>query len=100
MASDPDSPSTPSGMLTYKIQENTLDASAFRIDPDTGLITTMILLDREEKDRYKIILEVSDNGEPRQSVTSVLNINILDIDDHKPRFDRDVVSGSCCSKQF
>lgn len=79
-------------MLTYKIQEDTSDANAFKIDSVTGLITTTALLDRESKDVYNIILEVSDNGKPSQSVTRILRINVLDIDDHKPRFVRDIVS--------
>lgn len=39
-----------------------------------------------------MILEVSDNGEPPQASTRVLNINVLDVDDHKPRFIREIVS--------
>lgn len=39
-----------------------------------------------------MILEVSDNGEPPQASTRVLRINVLDVDDHKPRFIRDTVS--------
>lgn len=49
-------------------------------------------LDREAKSSYKVIIEVSDDGQPPQSVTRVLHINVLDIDDHKPRFVREVVS--------
>lgn len=60
-------------------------------DVMTGLITTMKPLDRETKSSYKIIIEVSDSGQPSQSATRVLRINVLDIDDHKPRFARDIV---------
>lgn len=49
-------------------------------------------LDRETKSSYNIIVEVSDHGQPPQAATTVLHINVLDIDDHKPRFNRDVVS--------
>lgn len=61
------------------------------VDPLTGLITTLKPLDRETKGSYKIIIEVSDNGQPPQSATRVLRINVLDIDDHRPRFARDIV---------
>lgn len=57
----------------------------------SGLITTLKPLDRETKASYKIIIEVSDNGQPPQSATRVLRINVLDIDDHRPRFARDIV---------
>lgn len=58
----------------------------------SGLITTLKPLDREQKASYKIIIEVSDHGQPPQAATRVLRINVLDIDDHRPRFVRDVVS--------
>lgn len=60
-------------------------------DPLTGLITTLKPLDREAKAVYKIIIEVSDSGQPPQSATRVLRINVLDIDDHQPRFGRELV---------
>lgn len=62
------------------------------LDPISGLITTLKPLDREQKGSYKIIIEVSDHGQPPQAATRVLRINVLDIDDHRPRFVRDVVS--------
>lgn len=66
-------------------------------DAQTGLIITLKPLDREAKSVYKIIIEVSDSGQPPQSATRVLRINVLDIDDHLPRFDRELV---CFSPVF
>lgn len=60
----------------------------------SGLITTLKPLDREQKASYKIIIEVSDHGQPPQAATRVLRINVLDIDDHRPRFVRDIVRDS------
>lgn len=57
-------------------------------------------MDRETKSSYKIIIEVSDNGQPPQSATRVLRINILDIDDHRPRFAREIVSFSIFNVSF
>ncbi|XP_058460277.1 cadherin-23 [Malaya genurostris] len=90
IASDPDSPATASGTLRYRIQSDIEDAKSFRIDDKSGLISTTKSLDRETKAMYNIIIEVSDMGEPPQASTIVLRINVLDIDDHKPRFERDV----------
>ncbi|XP_017481610.1 PREDICTED: cadherin-23, partial [Rhagoletis zephyria] len=92
VASDPDNPNTPSGMLSYKILQDTADAELFTIDEKTGLITTLQSLDREVKDMYTIILEVSDDGQPRQSVTRILQITVLDVDDHAPHFAREIDS--------
>lgn len=90
VASDPDSPASPSGTLRYRIQSDIEDAKSFRIDSKTGLISTTKSLDRETKSMYNMIIEVSDMGEPPQASTIVLRINVLDIDDHKPRFLRDI----------
>lgn len=64
----------------------------FILDPHTGLIITVKSLDRESKSSYNIIVEVTDNGQPPQAATRVLRINILDVDDHKPRFIREAVN--------
>lgn len=92
VANDPDHPDTPSGTLYYHILDDTTDANFFHIDESTGLITTTDLLDREMKDLYHIILEVYDDGQPRQSVTRVLQIRVLDVDDCEPIFIREVVN--------
>lgn len=62
------------------------------VDDLSGLIITVKSLDREKKSSYNIIIEVSDNGKPPQASTRVLRINVIDVDDHRPRFIRDVVS--------
>lgn len=92
VAHDPDNPSTPSGTLAYRIQDDIEDAKTFRIDKFSGLITTVKPLDRESKAMYRIIVEVTDHGQPPQAATRVLRINVLDIDDHKPQFVRDTDS--------
>lgn len=90
VAHDPDNPATPSGTLAYRIQDDIEDAKTFRIDKFSGLITTLKPLDREAKSSYSIIIEVTDHGQPPQAATRVLRINVLDIDDHKPRFAREI----------
>ncbi|GAB0099897.1 cadherin EGF LAG seven-pass G-type receptor 3 [Sergentomyia squamirostris] len=92
IASDPDSPTTLSGMLRFSIQNDTDDANAFRINGKTGLISTVQPLDRETQASYSVIIVVSDKGDPPQAATRVLRINVMDIDDHKPRFIRDIHS--------
>lgn len=99
IASDPDDESTPSGTITYRILPDTPDAEAFVIDAHSGLITTRQSMDRETKDMYRILLEVSDNGQPKQSATRILQIAILDVDDHEPRFAREAVSERSVSEE-
>ena len=55
---------------------------------NTGLITTRVALDREERQSYTLILEARDLGSPAQQTSRLLNVIVKDIDDHPPRFDR------------
>ncbi|XP_017888603.1 cadherin-23 [Ceratina calcarata] len=91
VASDPDDPNLPNGKITFKFLEDGnfgKDASAFKINSETGLITTRKLLDRETKDSYTLILVAQDLGSPPQQATRVLQVIVNDIDDHKPHFKR------------
>lgn len=95
VASDPDDPNLPNGRITFRFLEDGnfgKDASAFRINRDTGLISTRKLLDRETKDSYTLILVAQDLGEPPQQATRVLQVIVNDIDDHKPHFKRSLDS--------
>jgi hypothetical protein len=53
-----------------------------------------LLLDREQKENYTLIIVIQDHGEPPQQATRVLQVQVLDIDDHKPLFKRGLVSMS------
>lgn len=91
-AKDPDDPTTPSGLLRYRIQNDIEDAKYFKIETLSGIITTTKVLDREAKDKFNIIVEVSDHGDPPQASARVLKINVIDVDDEDPLFTRDVSS--------
>jgi len=95
VASDPDDPNLPNGRITFRFLEDGnfgKDASAFRINSETGLISTRKLLDRETKDSYTLILVAQDLGDPPQQATRVLQVIVNDIDDHKPHFKRSLDS--------
>lgn len=91
-AKDPDDPTTPSGSMRYRIQNDIEDAKYFKIEALSGIITTTKVLDRETKDMFNIIVEVSDQGDPPQASARVLKINVVDVDDEEPLFVRDVNS--------
>jgi hypothetical protein len=92
LGKDLDESTSPSGILRYSIQNDIEDAKYFKIEALSGVITTTQILDREVKDKYNIIVEVSDQGMPAQASSRVLKINILDVDDEIPLFNRDVHS--------
>ena len=52
----------------------------------SGLITTRVALDREERESYTLILEARDLGNPVQQTSRLLTVNVKDIDDHPPRY--------------
>ena len=89
VATDPDDPSTANGKIIYSFPDDgTIVRKLFEIDPNTGLITTRVALDREERDQYTLIVEAKDLGNPVQQTTRLLNVFVKDIDDHPPEFDR------------
>nr|XP_032511121.1 cadherin-23 isoform X1 [Danaus plexippus plexippus] len=88
VASDPDDPTQPSGQLSYSIQQDDADSKIFSIDPDSGLLTTRQMLDRESKATYTLVLVVSDHGSPPQQSSRIVTVHVGDIDDHKPHFSR------------
>lgn len=63
----------------------------FASDSETGLVTTQSSLDREFQDIYQLLLVVQDGGSPPQQATRLLKVQVLDVDDHKPLFQRNLV---------
>ena len=80
------------GVVRYSFKidgsKNVMETNEFKIDPESGLITSKISFDREEKSQYELILSARDYlGEPQvfESLQKV-NIVIKDIDDNQPEF--------------
>ena len=84
MASDIDEKAN--GFVTYRIiGGNTNDA--FVIDPpNTGIVQTNIILDREIKSSYRLEIEAYDSGTPQFSSTCFLKISVIDVNDNEPTF--------------
>ncbi|XP_078305425.1 cadherin EGF LAG seven-pass G-type receptor 1 isoform X1 [Panthera onca] len=77
--------------ITYVLED---PVPQFRIDPDTGTVYTVTELDYEEQAAYTLAITARDNGIPRKSDTTSLEILILDANDNAPRFLRDFYQGS------
>lgn len=58
----------------------------FKIEPESGIVTLLKPLDREEKALYNLTLKASDMGEPSLSSTTVLIVSVQDINDSPPVF--------------
>ena len=68
-------------------------SDTFAIDQTSGLITVSALgLDHEEVEHYILIVSARDGGEPALTSTATVFINILDVNDNAPQFDKSVYS--------
>lgn len=68
---------------------STEDASTFRIDSRTGIVTTRTSLDREKTQIYTVLLKASDMATQvtaRQTATTTLVVTVLDDNDNYPQF--------------
>ena len=65
-----------------------VDSHSFSIDPDTGLITTAVILDHEMKSLYEFEVRALDGGNPRKMASMAVTVEIEDGNDHDPVFDQ------------
>lgn len=79
-ASDADS----GGELRYTL----LQLAPFALDPGTGQLSVAGPLDREMVSRYVLEVECWDGGTPPLSAQALVHVEVLDINDHPPRFDQ------------
>ncbi|GAA6091168.1 cadherin-23 isoform X1, partial [Tachysurus ichikawai] len=71
-------------LLTYSLQGP--GANAFSLDPDTGLIRSLRLLNSFE--RFNLTVVATDHGRPPLWGTALLQITIVDVNDNRPVFVR------------
>uniref|UniRef100_A0A667YJH3 Cadherin EGF LAG seven-pass G-type receptor 2 n=1 Tax=Myripristis murdjan TaxID=586833 RepID=A0A667YJH3_9TELE len=77
--------------ITYIMEDN---VPQFKIDPDTGAITTQIEIDYEDQASYTLAIIASDNGIPQKSDTTYVEIIVLDANDNAPQFIGDRYQGA------
>uniref|UniRef100_A0A671R1R9 Cadherin EGF LAG seven-pass G-type receptor 1-like n=1 Tax=Sinocyclocheilus anshuiensis TaxID=1608454 RepID=A0A671R1R9_9TELE len=77
--------------ITYIMEDN---VPQFKIDPDTGAITTQMEIDYEDQASYTLAIIARDNGIPQKSDTTYVEIIVLDANDNVPQFGRDKYQGS------
>ncbi|XP_056311409.1 cadherin EGF LAG seven-pass G-type receptor 1 isoform X2 [Danio aesculapii] len=77
--------------ITYIMEDN---VPQFKIDPDSGAITTQMEIDYEDQASYTLAIIARDNGIPQKSDTTYVEIIILDANDNSPRFGRDKYQGT------
>ncbi|XP_045930685.1 protocadherin-16-like [Micropterus dolomieu] len=74
-----------SGEINYKITAG--DPSGdFRLDRQSGVLSTSRPLDREKRDGYMLTVTAQDQGHLALSSTTTVEVTVMDINDHNPQF--------------
>ena len=76
--------------LFTKLYLLTSGNDSFAIAPDTGIITTKNLLDREVIPSYKICVVATDRGVKQLSTSMFINIILKDVQDSSPTFEKPI----------
>ncbi|XP_077053022.1 cadherin-23 isoform X1 [Siphateles boraxobius] len=73
--------------LSYFITGGNQDGK-FSVGFRTGVLRTVVGLDRETEDSYRLVIEAIDNGpaEERRTGTATVYVEVLDVNDNKPIF--------------
>ena len=80
-----DSDNGRNGTVEYRIMNST---SLFAIDNTTGYISTNNTFNRKMQPSYTLIVLASDHGTPPKSTTAIVIVEVTDINDEQPLFDR------------
>ena len=79
------------GSITYSIPQGN---GVFVIDSATGNVTLEEPLDFESEVTYNVTLVATDDGVPTRSATSVLYVEVADVNDNPPVFTQDLYTGT------
>ncbi|XP_058522724.1 protocadherin-23 [Ochotona princeps] len=82
-ATDPDSGLN--GLLEYSVIAGN-HGEVFWIDAQSGMITTNAVLDYEASSSYSLVVQAKDAGTPSLSATTVVNVQVVDLNDNAPFF--------------
>ncbi|TSX58293.1 Protocadherin-16 [Bagarius yarrelli] len=74
------------GRVSYHIRAGNT-AGRFSLNPNTGSLSILKALDREEQDSYNLTIVAEDHGTPQHSTTQVLSVQVIDVNDEAPWFE-------------
>ncbi|XP_076876271.1 protocadherin-16 [Brachyhypopomus gauderio] len=75
------------GRVSYHLQSGNA-AGRFSLNPNTGSLSILKALDREEQDSYNLTIIAEDHGTPQHSTTQVLSVQVIDVNDEAPWFEK------------
>lgn len=78
------------GRLEYFIEAlfDSRSNNLFAVDPTSGAVSTVEVLDRETKDTHVFRVTAVDHGKPRRTAMATLTITVSDTNDHNPVFEQ------------
>ncbi|XP_017769468.1 PREDICTED: fat-like cadherin-related tumor suppressor homolog isoform X4 [Nicrophorus vespilloides] len=79
------------GKLIYGISGGD-EHSVFCIDMDSGELKIIGYLDREREEQYNLNITVYDLGRPQKSLSRMLTITVLDVNDNAPKFEKSLAN--------
>ncbi|KAJ8394032.1 hypothetical protein AAFF_G00053760 [Aldrovandia affinis] len=62
----------------------------FEIDPQSGLLVTTQILDYEDRQQFHLKVKAIDNGVPPMSSEAFVIVNVTDVNDNSPNFNKDL----------
>nr|XP_047927782.1 protocadherin-23 [Anser cygnoides] len=71
------------GETEYSILSGNENAT-FLIDSARGILATNTILNRENTSSYRLVVQAADKGNPRLSATSIVRIQVVDVNDNAP----------------
>ncbi|XP_005472325.1 protocadherin-16 [Oreochromis niloticus] len=80
-----DSDEGENGRVSYRIQAGN-SAGRFSLNPDTGSLSILKSLDREEQEVFNLTIVAEDHGTPQLSTSQVLCVQVIDVNDEAPVF--------------
>uniref|UniRef100_A0A8C1MAR4 Protocadherin-16 n=1 Tax=Cyprinus carpio TaxID=7962 RepID=A0A8C1MAR4_CYPCA len=74
------------GRVTYRIQSGNTRGK-FSLNSDTGSLSILRPVDREEQDLYNLTIVAEDHGLQQHSSSQLLSIQVIDVNDEAPTFE-------------
>ncbi|MBN3320699.1 PCD16 protein, partial [Atractosteus spatula] len=73
------------GRVSYRIQAGNA-GGRFSLNPNTGSLSILKALDREEQALFNLTIVAEDHGTPQHSTTQLLSVQVIDVNDEAPWF--------------
>ncbi|KAM3624275.1 uncharacterized protein V6R79_021361 [Siganus canaliculatus] len=95
-ANDQDSGTNGHVVYSLDTKRNSAEISElFAVNSETGWVTTLKELDREQTDKYTVAVLATDQGDRVQHVTSTrVAVTVADVNDNPPRFTAEIYKGT------